>query len=64
MVKSIYGQEHHPQQEKAAQYFLDLGEKHDYAWPPAVTFGVWCGLRGRWCEEFRMTRQRFLACYD
>ncbi len=30
----FYGQEHYPEQERAAQYLLDLGEKHDYAWPP------------------------------
>ena len=56
----FYGQEHYPQQEKAALHLLDLGERHGYAWPPKVIFGVWCELRGRWCEELRMCRRRML----
>ena len=39
---------------------LDLGEKHEYMWPPKIVFGVWAELRGRWCEELRMTRLQML----
>ena len=44
----FYGQEYYPEQERAAQFLLDLNEKQDYCWPPKVIFGAWCELRGRW----------------
>ena len=56
----FYGQEHYPEQERAAQYLLDLSEKQDYCWPPKVIFGVWYELRGRWCEELRMKRRELM----
>ena len=56
----FYGQEHYVEQERALQFLLDLGEKHDYAWPASVILRIWCELRGRWCEELRMTRQKLM----
>ena len=56
----FYGQEHYPEQERAAQFLLGLNEKQDYCWPPKVIFGAWCELRGRWCEELRMKRRELM----
>ena len=52
----LYGAEHYPEQEAAATKILTLNEKFDFAWPPNICFGVWCELRGRFCEEMRMIR--------
>ena len=43
---------------------MELGEQHDYAWPPRSVFAAWCELRWRWCEEMRLIHQRLLEVLD
>ena len=49
----FFGEEWYPQWEAAADHLLRLGEQHEYAWPPALIFGLWAELWNRWCEELR-----------
>ena len=56
----VYGEEHYAGQEAAAAQLLALSERSSHAWPPHIVFGVWCELRGRWCEELRIIRQKML----
>ena len=49
----FFGEEWYPQWEAAANHWLRLGKQHEYAWPPALIFGLWAELWNRWCEELR-----------
>jgi hypothetical protein len=56
----IYGEEHYPALEAAARQLLEMGEKHDYAWPAFRVYDTWEELWARFLEELRQLDRRLL----